>query len=294
MENKLDNLFRDQLSKHEKTPSDQAWEQIYDQLAAKKKKLWIKRFSIAASILLIATAGFVGYQSINNLNIENDGELVNSSSSEKNFESKKDIEPNEQLVVFDDQEEEQVIESAEEIQLNEKTAHSKLVEETESPTQFERESPIQKAEKSEMDVESAEPLLAEITEPDTRTEVYEEKASIDHEIENQELSLAVDEVNRDSSPERIAETQMTSEQNPKEELKTYPKVRIVYKANQDSELVASGKRPIINKGINKITEFSDEHLLTAERKTKLRNTKEDLLALNFSKILNKSSKDVEN
>ena len=66
-------------------------------------------------------------------------------------------------------------------------------------------------------------------------------------------------------------------------------MRIVYKANKDSKLVASEKQTIIDKGINKITEFSDEHLLTSTRKTKLRNTKEDLLALNFGKLLNKSN-----
>jgi len=82
--------------------------------------------------------------------------------------------------------------------------------------------------------------------------------------------------------------------HPEKQVKSYPKVKIIYKANQDSELVASGKQTLINKGINKITNFTDEHLLTAERKTKLRNTKEDLLALNFGKLLNKSNKDLEN
>ena len=51
---------------------------------------------------------------------------------------------------------------------------------------------------------------------------------------------------------------------------------------------------VLDKGIKKITKFSDERIITDQVKTKLRNTKEDLLALNFSKILNKSNKDIEN
>ena len=75
----------------------------------------------------------------------------------------------------------------------------------------------------------------------------------------------------------------------KKQKKTYPRVTIIYKADNNSELVTSDKKTLIDKGINKITKFSDEHLLTADRKTKLRNTKEDLLALNFGKLLNKSN-----
>ena len=84
------------------------------------------------------------------------------------------------------------------------------------------------------------------------------------------------------------------ENRKKVEKKAYPRIKIIYKANENSKLVASGKVNILDKGLNKITQFSDEHLLTAERKTKLRNTKDDLLALNFGKLLNKSNKDLEN
>jgi hypothetical protein len=76
--------------------------------------------------------------------------------------------------------------------------------------------------------------------------------------------------------------------------KTYSQVKIIYKANADSELVSSADKTLINKGIDKLTKFSNERLLTTDRKTKLRNTKEDLLALNFGKLLNKSNKETEN
>jgi uncharacterized protein YbcV (DUF1398 family) len=68
----------------------------------------------------------------------------------------------------------------------------------------------------------------------------------------------------------------------------------VYKADANSTLVVSNNRNILDKGINKITKFSDEHIVTDQVKTKLRNTKDDLLALNFGKLLNKSNKDVDN
>jgi hypothetical protein len=74
----------------------------------------------------------------------------------------------------------------------------------------------------------------------------------------------------------------------------YPKITVIYKANHNSELVASRETGVLNKGIKKITKFSDEHIVTDEVKTKLRNTREDLLALNFGKIINRSNKDLEN
>jgi len=76
--------------------------------------------------------------------------------------------------------------------------------------------------------------------------------------------------------------------------KTYPKIRIVYKADDNSDLVASNSKTLIDKGIKKLTQFSDEHIITDQVKTKLRNTKDELLALNFGKIINKSNKQIDN
>ena len=78
MENKLDKLFKDQLSKHGEIPSPQAWDQIHGQLVSKRRKVWGKRLAIAASILLFATAGFFGYRALNTLTIKNDQFAVKS------------------------------------------------------------------------------------------------------------------------------------------------------------------------------------------------------------------------
>jgi hypothetical protein len=76
--------------------------------------------------------------------------------------------------------------------------------------------------------------------------------------------------------------------------KNYPSITVTYKASQNSELLAKKETGVLNKGIKKISRFSDEHIITDEVKTKLRNTREDLLALNFGKIINRSNKDLEN
>jgi hypothetical protein len=95
-------------------------------------------------------------------------------------------------------------------------------------------------------------------------------------------------------PENV-ENQVSVENQPVvEQTRSFTPLKVIYKANKDSKLVTADKETILNKGINKITEFSEEHVLTADRKTKLRNTKDDLLALNFGKLLNKSNKDIEN
>ena len=114
----------------------------------------------------------------------------------------------------------------------------------------------------------------------------------DHEVEEGKDAEENRENERSSSE---SDEEITNDKKDNDGTKkSYPKIKIIYKANQNSKLVASSKQTILDKSINKITEFSDEHLLTAERKTKLRNTKDDLLALNFGKLLNKSNKDLEN
>ena len=70
MENRLDDLFKEKLSKHEERPSQGAWDQIHGRLRSKKKAAWGKRLAIAASIILIATVGFLGYGLIKNIGID--------------------------------------------------------------------------------------------------------------------------------------------------------------------------------------------------------------------------------
>ena len=95
MKNKVDNLFKDQLSKHEETPSPQAWEQIHDQLASKRTSLWSKRLAIAASLTLIATIGFLGYRSLSSLQIDDNKKVVTSTNEISVYQVPNETEPKE-------------------------------------------------------------------------------------------------------------------------------------------------------------------------------------------------------
>ena len=291
MENKLDNLFRDKLSSHKKDPSDRAWDQLHHQLSANRRSLWIRRLSIAASVLLVATIGFVGYRSLNNLKLEHSDNLTNSTNSEGMTEMRKVIEGSEEkalsneisdVIIVDDTKVEANNEKIANLDGADKKKVTAKVEDkpaTKPKPDFQPETSTDDLFLAESNVEQEEPVIDLLNE--------EEKPSYDHEAINHEQHDLL-------ASESIDEDNQLSDKIIDKKPKTYPEVRIVYKANQNSELVTSGKRSILDKGINKITEFSDEHLLTAERKTKLRNTKEDLLALNFGKLLNKSDRDLEN
>jgi len=280
MENKLDNLFKSQLSKFEETPSHGAWDQIHEKLASKRKAIWVKRIAIAASLILIATVGFLGYRYTEKLNIETVSEVV-SIVEEKNEilnDTSTDVNTEEGL-----------IERADKI--------------TEDKTQVDKVEDLQKdlaQAYSGSDKELAKPVN------NAKEEVEQNGMLIATSIGKREpvTSIAIEEVLQDNGDviaghdEKVDMAKLNDREDviepKKQKAKVYPKVRIVYKANQDSELVASERKTIIDRGINKITEFSDEHLLTNNRKTKLRNTKDDLLALNFGKLLNKSNRDLEN
>ncbi|MCK5705252.1 MAG: hypothetical protein KAI29_29075, partial [Cyclobacteriaceae bacterium] len=274
--NRLDKLFKDQLSKHEEIPSPQAWDQIHGQLISKRRKVWGKRFAIAASILLFATAGFIGYRSLNTLTIKKD-QFVTKSIDEDKI-AKDQINAEEGIIEYKDSGEIKVkddIKTDEPQKVITEVKSVEKIDETPSTT----DSPIEKIEEKVL-------LVAEV-------KLDKHEIQNDIKVEEQE-EIDEEPILREESTEVVlAENKVIIEQQEfqeiKEPKKTYPQVKIIYKADKNSELVASGKNTLIDKGINKITKFSDEHLLTADRKTKLRNTKEDLLALNFGKLLNKSN-----
>ena len=283
MENRLDQLFRNRLSKYEEIPSSQAWEHIHEKLASKKKVFWGKRLAIAASVLLIATVGFFGYRSFTNMEVDSGNNLSTSIVEENKL--------NDQPTTLNDE-------------LMPENENSNLLGiEVEGPDkviapepQYEEISEIAEKQDIELELEQVEvPLVAEV-----KMDVSQEESSGERKLTIEEPERKNEEVFTETQIKEplIAENSIIEEDknsNTSENTKkAYPEVKIIYKANTDSELVASGKRSLINKGLNKITEFSDEHLLTADRKEKLRNTKEDLLALNFGKLLNKSNKELEN
>lgn len=281
MENNLDKLFHNKLNRHEEEPSPRVWGQIHQNMKFKKRGLWVRRFSIAASIFLISTAGFVGYRMLHNAG-ENT-EMTNAATPIKEKTS--------------------IPEKVEERALEEIKADEVINEEQQDVS----EPAIQKIEKTQ---ETSIPNL-EATSIEKEGNVAEMKVAIAEIVKEESINESNIEENdgmesieeADATPEALAENvvpenvdnQITVENQPVvEQIKSFTPLKVIYKANEDSKLVASDKETILNKGISKITEFSEEHVLTASRKTKLRNTKDDLLALNFGKLLNKSNKDLEN
>jgi len=283
MGNRLDNLFRDMLSKHEESPSTQAWDQIHGQLASNKRKVWGKRLAVAASILLFATVGYIGYRSINSLSIKKAQYVINAI--EENDNSDNSIPFSEELTT----------ENTNSIQYNTEN----LVAAVETQAVVEDERRVEKL--TEISIEVPAPV-EEIIEEEMPlpAEVVLDNSELQNEIKVEEQE-AVNEKStiREAATEELLTENMDILKEPEtiktqSHKKTYSQVKIIYKATENSELIVSGKRKLMDKGIDKITRFSNEYLLTPDRKTKLRNTKEDLLAMNFGKLLNKSNKEIEN
>jgi len=281
MENKLDKLFRDQLSQYQETPSPEGWRQIESQLKSNRRALWGKRFAIAASILLIATIGFVGYRSLSIVEAEHDPFTAQSIDDNQKLkdqpEVQKDIELNKDEV------------------LEQKDSGSSNIPASQLALTKTLDNTVKDEAKIELKVPAEANKMSDPGATESMNVEKDEEMALDFE-ESQNIIEGIDPL-EESTVIASAESVKNIDENIStnaDKKKTYPKVTIVYKGNQDSKLVVSGKQTILDKGINKITEFSDEHLLTTERKTKLRNTKEDLLALNFGKLLNKSGKDLEN
>jgi hypothetical protein len=277
MENRLDDLFKEKLSKHEERPSQEAWDQIHGRLRSKKKAAWGKRLAIAASIILMATVGFLGYGLIKNIGID---------QSTKTISLNNELEETGANTV--NQYSEQQQEEATDLIQNTKNASTETSQDTEQED-YEAVSNVEDKDVMEVIGQSSEndPVLAN------------NKLQIRNELPVNEQPMQAAELNAneallESVGEVEGDDQVAASKQEAQKPKQYPKVKIIYRASENSELVASGKTSIIDKGLNKITQFSEEHLLTDNRKTMLRNTKEDLLALNFGKLLNKSNRELEN
>jgi hypothetical protein len=287
MEDRLDQLFREKLSDHKVAPTENAWEQIHHQLAYKRRKKWMKHLAIAASILLFLSAGYIVFQYVKQLDTKPPVITQNENLLNAEMPDKTEIqEVNEEKTPAISELKLEIItsEGAGTVEKNKTLdgleAHlSPQVNNSELPAKNEfAKKPIKKTD----DVAKAgsnlpEPQMAELPEPQIETHMALNNEN--DKIETELPSLTEIDNRNDHSPV-IAED--------------YPKITVIYKANHNSELVASRETGVLNKGIKKITKFSDEHIVTDEVKTKLRNTREDLLALNFGKIINRSNKDLEN
>ncbi len=284
MENRIDDLFRNKLSKFEEAPSQESWEQIHTQLASKRRRLWGRRLAIAASIILIVTIGFVGYRSLHTISVEDGPGMISSTKKGIEAESSPQIQPNKELTEQKD------------IGNTESETGNRINTQKMMPAEIE---PVKEMNQV---IEYSEPVIEKYTEnksflSEAASDNNEPESILENEdsVEPKEMVLPIITEEKPVLTENTTTKEIKETGDETTEVKKkYPQVRIVYKANADSELVKSEKRNILNKGLNKITEFSDEHLLTEDRKTKLRNTKEDLLALNFGKLFNKSNKETEN
>lgn len=278
--NRLDKLFKDQLLKHDEIPAPQAWDQIHGRLAANKKKILGRRLAIAVSILLFATVGYVGYRSLDSIAIKKDQIVVKNIDNKANNEEQPISKPEEVIIEINnsnDHSEESTNKIKDEKQ------HRALVKSVEKIV----EEPLD----LELPREKVNVKIPILTGNESEENGVEQKLKIDEPKVVIEEPILPEPAKEFLLAENNAIDEVEEGLEIKGKKKSYTQVKIIYKANENSVLVTSGKKTLINKGIDKLTKFSNEHLLTADRKTKLRNTKDDLLALNIGKLLNKSNKE---
>lgn len=276
MEERLDKLFKDKLANHRVAPTANAWEQLHGQLQHKKQNTWTRRLAIAATLLLLVSASFVGYKYLNGL--EQATSAVSQSKSTGTKE-KSEVENSDLInspLAFNESEAKEVTIAISEEEVSNNNPADNFPVQTLKSTE---KSIIKTLKEPEQEIN-----LEEATVPNNAPEIPEQEELLAATVEED-----INETEMPSESESITLVQVNTQPQ-----KSYPKVRIVYKADVNSDLVASKNRNLLDKGINKITKFSDEHIVTDQVKTKLRNTKDDLLALNFGKLLNKSNKDVDN
>ncbi len=280
MEGKLDKLFKDKLAQHKVNPSDRAWDQINQQLASKKRGIWAKRLAVAASLLVLISAVSIGYFYIER--IKTDIPTVTESKTVENPEIKTKSEDEIKTPLSKRSESSEMI--IDRLKQTVEPRNNGIVENTndKSIVVAKQAEPIQNEEKAQTLVEKDLIIPVELN-----PEIEESQQLIAEITSIEDIKPAEDNKNLKSKDEPGSSEEPVSE-------KTYPKIRIVYKADENSELVASSNKRLIDKGIKRITEFSDEHIITDQVKTKLRNTKDDLLALNFGRILNKSNNQIDN
>jgi hypothetical protein len=280
MEDRLDQLFREKLANHRLTPTENAWQQIHHQLAAKRRKIWAKRLAMAASILLFLTAGYIAFQYSKQLdtkspivtqhdNAEKAATPHNTEKQETKEENTPAIAELKETTIGTDN----TGTKAKNNTLDGKEAHPASNTASFLANKEAVKTPVRKTDEAVKEEPSLpEPVIEEL--PASQIETLLAINSGEAKIESEVPLYNENDSRTDKSPD-IA--------------KDYPSITVIYKANQNSELLAKKETGVLNKGIKKISRFSDEHIVTEEVKTMLRNTKDDLLALNFGKIINRSN-----
>ncbi len=271
MEKKLDQLFRDKLSNHNITPSVDAWEKINSGLRPKRNPV-SKWMAVAAILLLVGFAGAVGYFYFQGAGQETQIAGLETSNPAMDISQSENIsEPGPETFME---------QSTEPVKENNPEPESVL-----TPVVKKRQTLVQKQ------INPDPEQLTQRTGPDGIVPLENQDSQIlaindgpVHESLTFESGLPVVDDH---------EIKVASE-NPAKAPKTYPKVTVTYKVSSDSPLLAQTNNKVIDKGMKEIARFSEKHIITDELKSKLRNTKDDLLALNFGRIINKSNKDIEN
>ncbi|MDZ7608342.1 MAG: hypothetical protein U5K79_22785 [Cyclobacteriaceae bacterium] len=267
MENNLDRLFRNKLADHKVTPSDNAWEKLNSQLRQARWHMTQKRLAIAAAVILfMSVIGVTYYYLDTQKSAENPviAKKVDSYSGKPANEALTEIVQDSQSTI---NEIAQVNEGVSE------TVVKPAVPAIETVAKKNHPEPIaEKTEDSETNFHAPQETMEES--PLVAQAIMESP-----ETSKIPASETVEDVAVISTPVEIPSIQepMT--------------VTITYKANKNSRLVASQKANVIQEGIEKITGFAEERVFTDELKTKLRNTTEDVLALNFGKLINKQNKE---
>lgn len=288
MENKLDQLFKNKLAKREEIPSPQAWGQIQGQLKTGRRKMWVKRLAVAAAILLFATIG-VGL-----LNIQSSESEKSLSKSMNGTMEKEQPEVGYRMdKVF-----------SRIIGVDSGAIRAQTKEHNHAPA--EQQAIVLEKDDLEMAMETkpntqkrAEQLAIKKREVPNKEKKMTKTEKADSEIPTRQIAIATQEKAEIMEKEGILEVveapllagnaEVETAIEPVPEKKKNRKVTIIYKASKNSALVDSGKKNILEKGIGEISKFSDEHLLTENRKTQLSQKKDDLMALNFGKLFTNKS-----
>ncbi len=261
MENNLDELFRNKLSDHKVNPSAESWEKLESQIIRARWGRTQKRLAIAASVVLfLSVIGRAYYYLDIQKSVENPMVSENVEPDFRNTEvTETPAEPQVALGEIKEVDDKPIISQEPKVQIAET-----------GPMQNQSESswsnPETEATNTLSDSNNDLPLLAEADNENPIT-----------------AETGTDEYQAETTPESV----VIEIQPPSEPLT----VTITYKANKNSKLVASQKGNVIQEGIEKIAGFAEERVFTDEIKTKLRNTTDDILALNFGKLINKPNKE---
>ncbi len=266
MGNRVDQLFKNKLSGHTVSPSPEAWDKIQSSLHASHRLRMQRRLALAASVVLFVSAVGVGLYFLNQGRPEAFTAVSDVSKPSESHENNSVIESRTQI---------EVSKVKPDIQSQPTENREQSINPEQSDFAYRTsEKPMNEAKK---DLPAAEKVViidqenvALLTEAVTQAEDVSETPEVP--MEDQQLFA------ENSAPSGgDSEPTMT--------------ITITYKAGKDSKLVSPQKQSLFDEGVQKITGFAEERVLTDELKVKLRNTRDDLLALNFGKLITKQNKE---